>query len=99
MEVVVKGRGNEAAIKAGFKEKLAFDVYQDEDVLLWWSNLCEVTNVDSECSKALVHYVVDHYVVIQVMEVFKGTGSPYKLKVYYLYHNSGHCTHNPVNWQ
>ena len=27
----------------------------------------------------------------------KGTGSPYKLKVYYLYHNSGHCTHNPVN--
>ena len=33
----------------------------------------------------------------------KGTGSPYKLKVYYLYHNSGHnsghCTHNPVNWQ
>ena len=31
-------------------------------------------------------------------DVLKGTGSPYKLKVYYLYHNSGHCTHNPVNW-
>ena len=27
------------------------------------------------------------------------SGSPYKLKVYYLYHNSGHCTHNPVNWK
>ena len=31
--------------------------------------------MDSECSKALVHYVVDHYVVIQCfarwMEVFK----------------------------
>ena len=42
MEVIVKGkmiRGNEAAVKAGFKEKLAFEVHQDEDVLFWWSNL------------------------------------------------------------
>ena len=34
-----------------------------------------------------------------IITYIKGTGSPYKLKVYYLYHNSGHCTHNPVNWQ
>ena len=81
MEVVVKGkmiRGNEAAMKAGFNEKLALEVHQNEDVLFWWSNLCDVTNVDNECSKALVHYVVDHYVVIRGfafaarwMEVFK----------------------------
>ena len=37
-------------------------------------------------------------VVSRLYHEFKGTGSPYKLKVYYLYHNSGHCTHNPVNW-
>ena len=61
MEVVVNGemiRGNEASRKAGFKEKLAFEVHQDEDVLFWWSKLCDVANVESECSKALVHYVV-----------------------------------------
>ena len=34
--------GNEAAMKAGFKEKLAFEVHQGEDVLFWWSNLCEL---------------------------------------------------------
>ena len=39
-------------MKEGFKEKLAFEVHQDE-VLFWWSNLCDVTNVDSECTKAL----------------------------------------------
>ena len=41
MEVVVNAemiRGNEAAMKAGFNEKLAFEVHQDEDVLFWWSN-------------------------------------------------------------
>ena len=57
MVVVVNAEmilGNEAAMKAGFKEKLAFEVHQDEDVLFWWSNLCDV-----ECCKALVHYVVD----------------------------------------
>ena len=55
IEVVVNGemiRGNEATMKEGFKEKLAFEVHQDE-VLFWWSNLCDVTNVDSECTKAL----------------------------------------------
>ena len=49
-----EGVGNEAAMKAGFKEKLALEVHQDKDVLFWWSNLCDVTNVDSECSKALL---------------------------------------------
>ena len=55
IEVVVNGemiRGNEANMKEGFKEKLAFEVHQDE-VLFWWSNLCVVTNVDSECTKSL----------------------------------------------
>ena len=37
-------------------------MHQDEDVFFWWSKLCDVANVESECSKALVHYVVDHYV-------------------------------------
>ena len=71
MEVVVNGemiRGNEAARKVGFKEKLAFEVHQDEDVLFWWSKLCDFANVESVCSKALVHYVVDHYVVIQGLQ-------------------------------
>ena len=36
---------------------------QVEDVLFWWSNLCDATNVDKECSKVIIHYVVDHYVV------------------------------------
>ena len=37
MEVVVNGemiRGNETAMKAGFNEKLAFEVHQDEGALL-----------------------------------------------------------------
>ena len=68
MEVLVNGemiRGNKAARKAGFKEKLALEVHQDEDVRFWWSNLCDVTNMESECSKPLVHYFVYHYVIIQ----------------------------------
>ena len=71
MEVVVNGemiRGNEAARKVEFIEKLAFEVHQDEDVLFWWSKLCDVANVESECSKALVHYVVDHSFVIQGLQ-------------------------------
>ena len=64
MEVVVNGamiRGNEAAMKSRIqRETIAFEVHQEEDVLFWCSKLCDVTNVDSECSKALVHYVVDH---------------------------------------
>ena len=45
--------------------------------------------------------IVDKYQSLTLTEVnfLKGTGSPFKPKVYYLYHNSGHCTHNPVNWQ
>ena len=80
METVVNGEmilRNKAAMKAGFKEKLAFEVHQDEDVLFWWSNLCDVTNVVSECSKSLASTL--HYVVIQGfarwMEVFIKEGS------------------------
>ena len=57
--------GNEAATKARFKENLTLKVHQDEDVLFWWSNLCDNTDLDNECSKALVHYVVDYYVVVR----------------------------------
>ena len=39
MEVVVNG--GIAAVKAGFKEKQALEVHQDEDVLFWWSNRCD----------------------------------------------------------
>ena len=56
LEVVVKGemiRSNEAAMKAGFKEKLSFEVRHDEDVLFWWSNLCDVNCGQCVCSKAL----------------------------------------------
>lgn len=81
VERVVKGemvRGNEAAMKAGFKEKLTSKLHQDEDVLFWWSTLCAVTDVDNECCEALLPYIIGHFVTIRGfafaarwMEVFK----------------------------
>ena len=50
--------------RSRFKEKLTLKVHQDEDVLFWWSILCDYTDLDYECSKALVPYVVVHYAII-----------------------------------
>ena len=71
-------QGNEAAMKAGFKEKLLLMLQQDEDGLFWWSTLCAITDVDNETSEALLPYIVTHYVTIwgfafarRWMEAFK----------------------------
>ena len=81
MEMVVKRqmtRGNEAAMTAGFKERLTSTVQEDEDVLFWWSTLCALTDVDNDSSEALLPIIVGHYVTIRGfafaarwMEVFK----------------------------
>ena len=66
VEVALKEmkQGNEAAMKAGFREKLLLLLQQDEDVLFWWSTLCAITDVDNETSEALPPYIVTHYVTI-----------------------------------
>ena len=58
-------QGNEAAMKAGFKDKLLLLLQEDEDVLFWWSTLCAITDVDNETSEALLPYIVTHYVTIR----------------------------------
>ena len=38
--------GNESVMKAGFKEKMSSIVQQGKDVLVWWSILTAITEVD-----------------------------------------------------
>ena len=62
-----------SSVFLSIEEKIAFEVNQVEDVLFWWSNLCDATNVDKECSKVIIHYVVarDFAFVARWMEEFK----------------------------
>ncbi len=81
VELVVKQemkRGNETAMKAGFKGKMTARVEGDEDVLFWWSTVCAMTDVDNETEKALLPLIADLFVTIRGfafaarwMEVFK----------------------------
>ena len=67
VEVAIKKemrQGNEAAMKAGFKEKLLLLLQQDEDVLFWWATLCAIADVD-ETSEALLPYILKHYTTIR----------------------------------
>ena len=68
VEVAIKKemrQGNEAAMKAGFKEKLLLLLQQDEDVLFWWATLCAIADVDNETSEALLPNILTHYTTIR----------------------------------
>lgn len=70
--------GKESAMKAGFKEKMSDIVQQDENVLFWWSTLCDITDVDNNTAEVLLTNILKTYVTIRGfafvgrwMEVFK----------------------------
>ena len=58
-------RGKESAMKPGFKEELTSKIHGDDDVLFWWSTLYALSDVDNECSEALLPYIVGHYTTIR----------------------------------
>ena len=79
IEYVVKQEmrlGKESAMKAGFQEKMSSIIWQDEDVLFWWSTLCAITDVDNTTAKALLPQIVALYVTIRGFALLAGEWRP-----------------------
>ena len=56
---------NSKSIKKGFSNLAEIKVSGDDDVQFWWEILCKLKNVPNGVTKELLHYIVEHYVVVR----------------------------------
>ena len=53
----------------------------DDDVQFWWEILCKLKNVPDGVAKELLHYIVEHYVVVMVFAFAARWVTLYKQKI------------------
>ena len=53
------------SMKKGFSNLVEVSISGDDDVQQWWEILCVVKNVPDGVAKELIHYIIEHYIVVR----------------------------------
>ena len=52
-------------MKKGFSNLVEVSISGDDDVQQWWEILCVLKNVPDGVAKELIHYIIEHYIVVR----------------------------------